>query len=113
MSQRTHFTPELKREAVQCLEIGSRPAAEMAQELGVRRNQLYNKWQRAPRLPTVLWAEKFPSAVSSRSNLSRVWSARSFQPRVLPFQFLQPFCLIDFQSAILVPPAIAGLFGDA
>ena len=45
MGARKHFTPEFKREAVQLLEGGSRPASELARELGVRRNQLY-KWQR-------------------------------------------------------------------
>jgi transposase len=39
------FTPEFKREAVQLLDSGSRPASELARELGVRRNQLYT-WQR-------------------------------------------------------------------
>ncbi len=38
------FTPEFKREAVQLLESGSRPASEIARELGIARNQLY-KWQ--------------------------------------------------------------------
>ena len=45
MGARKQFTPEFKREAVQLLESGSRPASELARELGVRRNQLY-KWQR-------------------------------------------------------------------
>jgi transposase len=45
MGARKQFTPEFKREAVQLLEGGSRPASELARELGVRRNQLY-KWQR-------------------------------------------------------------------
>ena len=44
MSQRKRFTPEFKREAVQVLESGSRPASEIARELGIARNQLY-KWQ--------------------------------------------------------------------
>ncbi len=44
MGQRKDFTPEFKREAVQLLESGSRSAAEIARELGIRRNQLY-KWQ--------------------------------------------------------------------
>ncbi len=44
MGQRKHFTPEFKREAVQLLETGSRPASEIARELGIARNQLY-KWQ--------------------------------------------------------------------
>ena len=45
MGTRKQFTPEFKREAVQLLDSGSRPASELARELGVRRNQLY-KWQR-------------------------------------------------------------------
>lgn len=45
MTSRKQFTPEFKREAVQLLDSGSRPASELARELGIRRNQLY-KWQR-------------------------------------------------------------------
>ena len=45
MGTRKQFTPEFKREAVQLLESGSRPASDLARELGLRRNQLY-KWQR-------------------------------------------------------------------
>ncbi len=44
MGQRKHFTPEFKREAVQLLESGSRPASGIARELGIARNRLY-KWQ--------------------------------------------------------------------
>ncbi len=44
MGQRKRFTPEFKREAVQLLESGSRPASEIARELGIARNRLY-KWQ--------------------------------------------------------------------
>ena len=45
MGTRQQFTPEFKREAVQLLASGSRPASTIARELGIRRNQLY-KWQR-------------------------------------------------------------------
>ena len=38
------FTREFKLEAVRLLESSGNPAAELARELGVRRNQLY-KWQ--------------------------------------------------------------------
>lgn len=38
------FTPEFKREAVQLLESGSRPASELAREVGIPRNRLY-QWQ--------------------------------------------------------------------
>ena len=44
MGQRKQVSPEFKREAVQLLESGSRPASEIARELGIARNQLY-KWQ--------------------------------------------------------------------
>ena len=45
MGARKQFTPVFKREAVQVLEGESRPASDLARELGVRCNQLY-KWQR-------------------------------------------------------------------
>ena len=42
--KRKHFTKEFKLEAVRLLENSARPAAEVARELDIRRNQLY-KWQ--------------------------------------------------------------------
>jgi transposase len=42
--QRARFTKEFKLEAVRLLELGQKPAAQLALELGVQRNQLY-KWQ--------------------------------------------------------------------
>lgn len=44
MQTRNTFTPEFKKEAVRLLERGDRPAADLARELGIRRNLLY-KWQ--------------------------------------------------------------------
>ncbi len=44
MRKRKHFTREFKLEAVRLLEKGNKPAAELARELGIRRNQLY-KWK--------------------------------------------------------------------
>ena len=44
MGQRRRFTPEFKRQAVLLLNAGQRPAAEIARELGVPRNRLY-QWQ--------------------------------------------------------------------
>ena len=38
------FSREFKLEAVRLLEEGKKPAAELARELGIRRNQLY-KWK--------------------------------------------------------------------
>ncbi len=42
--QRARFTKEFKLEAVRLLELGQKPAAQLAVELGINRNQLY-KWQ--------------------------------------------------------------------
>ena len=44
MPQRQHLSKAFKEEAVRLLEQGLKPAADLARELGVRRNQLY-KWQ--------------------------------------------------------------------
>ncbi len=44
MKGRQTFTREFKVEAVRLLEEGKKPAADLARELGVRRNQLY-KWK--------------------------------------------------------------------
>jgi len=44
MKKRKPFTREFKLEAVRLLEEGKKPAAELARELGIRRNQLY-KWK--------------------------------------------------------------------
>jgi len=38
------YTKEFKQEAVWMMETSDRPAAEIATELGIRRNQLY-KWK--------------------------------------------------------------------
>lgn len=44
MQKRQTFSKELKLEAVRLLENSDKLAADVARELGVRRNQLY-KWQ--------------------------------------------------------------------
>jgi transposase len=41
---RARFTKEFKLEAVRLLELGQKPAAQLALELGIARNQLY-KWK--------------------------------------------------------------------
>ena len=43
--QRQRFNREFKLEAVKLLELGQKPATQLALELGIRRNMLY-KWQR-------------------------------------------------------------------
>ncbi len=45
MGTRRRFTPAFKRQAVELLNAGHRPAAEIARELGIPRNRLY-KWQK-------------------------------------------------------------------
>lgn len=42
--QRLRFSKAFKLEAVRLLELGQKPATQLALELGVQRNQLY-KWQ--------------------------------------------------------------------
>jgi len=42
--KRQAFSPEFKREAVRLLEQGDKEAAQLARELGIKRNQLY-KWK--------------------------------------------------------------------
>ncbi|MCR4346163.1 MAG: transposase [Sulfuricaulis sp.] len=44
MKKRQSFTKEFKLEAVRLLERSDKPAADLARELGIKRNQLY-KWQ--------------------------------------------------------------------
>ena len=44
MTKRKSFSSEFKREAVRLLETSRKPPADLARELGVRRNQLY-KWK--------------------------------------------------------------------
>jgi transposase len=44
MKRRKQFSREFKVEAVRLLEEGQKPGAELARELGVKRNQLY-KWK--------------------------------------------------------------------
>ena len=42
--QRSRFSKDFKLEAVRLLELGHKPATQLALELGINRNQLY-KWQ--------------------------------------------------------------------
>lgn len=44
MGTRVRHSREFKLEAVRLLELGQKPASELALELGIRRNQLY-KWK--------------------------------------------------------------------
>lgn len=44
MKKRMTYTKEFKLEAIKLLEAGDKPGAQVARELGIRRNMLY-KWQ--------------------------------------------------------------------
>ena len=44
MTKRNTYTKEFKLEAVRLLESSDKPGADIARELGIRRNMLY-KWQ--------------------------------------------------------------------
>lgn len=44
MQKRKKFTKEFKLEALRLMKESGKPAAEIARELGIRRNQLY-KWE--------------------------------------------------------------------
>ena len=44
MSKRQSFSREFKLEAVRLLQLGEKPAADLARELGIPRNRLY-KWR--------------------------------------------------------------------
>lgn len=59
--KRQRFTKEFKLEAVRLMEAGQKPAAQLAMELGVRRNQLY-KWQEQLREKGTAGAFKGPGA---------------------------------------------------
>ena len=73
--KRKVFTKEFKLEAVRLLESSGRAAAEVARELGIRRNQLY-KWQYELRAKAeqVLGADRFRLSIHLTS-LNAVTSA--------------------------------------
>ncbi|MGH8273853.1 MAG: transposase [Gammaproteobacteria bacterium] len=48
MATRKRYTKQFKLEAVRLLKHADKPAAEVARELGIRRNQLY-KWKQVLR----------------------------------------------------------------
>jgi transposase len=71
MGKHKRFSQEFKLEAVRLLEAGSRPASELARELGIPRNRLY-KWQEEVRKKGV---GAFPGSghrVGSGSELARL-----------------------------------------
>ena len=71
--RRARFTKEFKLEAVRVLERGEKPAAQLASELGIARNQLY-KWQEQLRAKGHDHAFRGPGALplDERSELARL-----------------------------------------
>ena len=69
--QRKRYTPEFKREAVRLLEQARKPAAQLALELGVQRNQLY-KWQAQVNAGVMMHAQRGRPRREEESELTRL-----------------------------------------
>jgi len=69
--QRQRFSREFKLEAVRQLELGQKPATQLALELGVARNRLY-KWQAQVRSGRLLHGGPGRPTLAEESELSRL-----------------------------------------
>lgn len=69
--KRARFSPEFKQEAVRLLELGQKPATQLALELGVTRNRLY-KWQAQLRAGKPLHAGPGRPKLAEESEVSRL-----------------------------------------
>ena len=69
--QRQRFTREFKLEAVRQLDLGQKPATQLALELGVQRGQLY-KWQAQVKAGGTLQAGPGRPKLTEESELSRL-----------------------------------------
>lgn len=69
--QRQRFSAEFKREAVRLLELGKKPATQLALELGVARNRLY-KWQAQLKANGGVFRSPGRPKASEESELSRL-----------------------------------------
>ena len=69
--QRQRFTREFKLEAVRLLELGQKPATQLALELGVQRGQLY-KWQAQLKSRGTLQAGPGRPKLAKESEVSRL-----------------------------------------
>jgi transposase len=69
--RRQRFSREFKLEAVRQLELGQKPATQLALELGVARNRLY-KWQAQLRAGKPLHAAPGRPKLAEESELSRL-----------------------------------------
>lgn len=69
--RRQRFTGEFKLEAVRLLELGRKPATQLALELGVQRGQLY-KWQAQVKAGGQLHSGPGRPKLADESELSRL-----------------------------------------
>lgn len=69
--KRQRFSAEFKREAVRLLELGQKPATQLALELGVARNRLY-KWQDQLKTNGGVFREPGRPKVSEENEVSRL-----------------------------------------
>lgn len=73
--KRKRFAKEFKLEALRLLEQSNKSGAELARELGVRRNQLY-KWRREVELRGEEYAFKGPGRNAAKENVSELTALR-------------------------------------
>jgi len=69
--KRKHFSKEFKLQALRLLEQDNKTGAELARELGVRRNQLY-KWRREVLIKGEANAFKGPWGNAAKANWSEL-----------------------------------------
>ena len=69
--KRQRFSAEFKREAVRLLELGQKPATQLALELGVARNRLY-KWQAQLKANGGVFRSPGRPTLSEESEVSRL-----------------------------------------
>jgi len=73
--KRKRFAKEFKLEALRLMEQSNKSGAELARELGVRRNQLY-KWRREVELRGEEDAFKGPGRNAAKENVSELTALR-------------------------------------
>ena len=73
--KRKRFTRQFKLEALRLLDQGNKSGAELARELGIRRNQLY-KWRREVQLRGEEGAFKGPGRNAAKENVSELTALR-------------------------------------
>ena len=73
--KRKRFSKQFKLEALRLLEQGEQSATELAQQLGIRRNQLY-KWRRQLELKGREGAFCGPGGIAAKDNLAEITALR-------------------------------------